>query len=134
MTKELDLEKLEAVAKAAASFKPTKDDLALPNYMKRASVAHRVFADLCPPETALALIERIRELEKDAARLNWLQEHKDGVSTCTHTERLPRTDGTNNRDQHSVFDGWVVQSRWTKEECSTIREAIDTAIKEQTHD
>ena len=62
----------------------------------------------------------------DTVRLDWLQERKETVYLCSHSERVPTTDAISSYEKRYFFDGWAVLQ--DQEPHATIREAIDFAM------
>ena len=58
-----------------------------------------------------------------------MQRTKETVWRVSHDERRPLTDGTNNTELVSVFEGWTVDDPENPK--PTIREAIDHFILSQ---
>ena len=66
------------------------------------------------------------EVPDDTARLDWLQSTQDGVYRVTESVFVYRTDGSHVREKNEKFVGWSCSLH--KDECPTIREAIDKAM------
>lgn len=65
-------------------------------------------------------------LRKDAAMLDWLEQNKQSLYTCTHEERVPRTTTEPGFYRRLVFDGWACGMQ--EEAFKTPRAAINAAL------
>lgn len=86
------------------------------------SVANAAYIAAASPDVVLALIDRLAEVEKDAARLNWIQRHLFGH----------KWNGVIDSGSQTRWDIWVGYRHITATMIgNTFGEAIDNAMKEQ---
>jgi hypothetical protein len=108
MTTEIDLDKLEQVARAAS--------------LNDWPFHGVVFQKAANPQVVLELVRRLRDAEADAKRLDFMAQHSAWIAWSKDHEKC-RVFVRNEDGEHLPIMGWINEA-WRHTE----REAIDAAI------